>query len=226
MKTNDPVHAYYENIAAEYDLHRFGNSYGEYVHQQEVVFVKKWLSKEPQSKVLNLGCGTGRFMEYATDGLDFSENMLQIAMQKHPSCLFHHADARSTNFEANSFDALLCLHVLMHQDKASSIQILEECFRIMKPEGWLILDFPSERRRKLMGHEPDGWHGANAYSLAAFLDSVNGKFEMEEATGILFFPIHRFPKFLRKFIYPIDKTLCRSPLLELSSYLMLALRRC
>jgi ubiquinone/menaquinone biosynthesis C-methylase UbiE len=226
MKTHDPVHAYYENIAAEYDLHRFGNSYGAFVHQQEDAFVKNWLEKGPKNKVLNLGCGTGRFMEYATDGLDFSENMLQVAKQKYPNCQFHHADARTTQLAANSFDALLCLHVLMHQDKAASAQMLDECFRILKPGGLLIVDFPSAPRRKLMGHEPDGWHGANAYSLAEFQDLIIGKYKLEETVGILFFPLHRFPISLRKFIYPLDKTLCRSPLLELSSYLMLALRRC
>ncbi len=225
MKTNDPVHAYYENIAAEYDLHRFSNSYGAFVHQQEEAFVRKWLRKEPKNKVLNLGCGTGRFMDYATDGLDFSENMLQVAKQKYPHCQFHHADARTTKLEANSFDTLLCLHVVMHQDKASSAQMLDECFRILKPGGLLIVDFPSGRRRKLMGHEPSGWHGANAFSLATFLDMVKGDFKLEEAVGILFLPIHRLPILLRKIVYPIDKTLCRSPFLELSSYLMLALRR-
>ena len=74
MKTRQPVHDYYQNIAASYDEARFGNSYGAFVQRQEEAFIKKWLSKPPANKVLNMGCGTGRFMEYATDGLDFSEN--------------------------------------------------------------------------------------------------------------------------------------------------------
>lgn len=226
MKALNPVHTYYESLAAGYDTNRFGNSYGEFVHAQELVFINNLLGINTKNKVLNLGCGTGRFMEFATDGLDFSGNMLEVAKQKFPDKRFYHGDARATNFDEKSFDAVICLHVLMHQDKASSAEILRECLRLLKPEGLLILDFPSARRRKLLGHEPHGWHGGNAYSLAEFQKLVSGQFKLEATSGILFFPIHRISKPVRKLIFPLDKALCRSPFLEFSSYLMLALRRC
>ncbi len=224
MKTLNPIHDYYESIAGSYDSTRFGNSYGDFINSQELAFLYRRLEM-PKTNILNMGCGTGRFMEFATDGLDFSEKMLQVAAQKYPNRKFHHADARTTNFVDNSFDAVICLHVLMHQDKASSAQILGECHRILKPDGLLLVDFPSARRRRLLRHQPEGWHGASAFTLAEFQGLHSQEFRLEAAVGVLFFPIHRLPILLRKLVYPIDKALCRSPLLELSSYLLLALRR-
>ena len=69
------VKDYYNKIANDYDDSRFNNTYGRYIDSQERALISTVLKS--QKLVLNLGCGTGRFMEYCSHGSDFSEEMLQ-----------------------------------------------------------------------------------------------------------------------------------------------------
>ena len=79
---NEPVKRYYEEIASKYDEDRFANSYGRYIHAQESRIMHQWLSKKGQT--LSMACGTGRFMEYASHGIDISGNMIEEAISKYP----------------------------------------------------------------------------------------------------------------------------------------------
>ncbi len=76
---------YYSGIAADYDQSRFAHAYGKYIHAQEEIILKEIHLKQP---CLSLGCGTGRFMEFAQTGLDISLAMLDQAKQKFPSKKF------------------------------------------------------------------------------------------------------------------------------------------
>lgn len=75
-------------------------------------------------------------------------------------------DITDIHYEDNSFDAILCSHVLEHiPDDARAIK---ELYRVLKPEGWAILHVPidpelektiegastltPEEREKLFGH--------------------------------------------------------------------------
>lgn len=49
-------------------------------------------------------------------------------------------DIRQMPFEDNTFDALICNHVLEHIDK--ELQATKEIYRVLKPGGWAILQVP------------------------------------------------------------------------------------
>lgn len=55
------------------------------------------------------------------------------------------ADICHLPFEANSFDVILCNHVLEHipDDRKA----MEELYRVMKPGGWGVFQVPLERQR-------------------------------------------------------------------------------
>ena len=114
------VKDYYNKIAKEYDSSRFDNTYGQFIERQERKFLDKHLL--PGARILNLGCGTGRFMEYCSDGADFSEEMLTVAHQNYPNYSYHLCDAAKTPYEDNTFDAVICFHVIMHLSKGGSIR--------------------------------------------------------------------------------------------------------
>ncbi|MCW8995361.1 MAG: class I SAM-dependent methyltransferase, partial [Psychromonas sp.] len=77
------------------------------------------------------------------------------------------ADLTKLDFNNNSFDAILCYHVLEHiEDDKKAIS---ELYRILKPGGWAILQSPidtdrektfedftitsSQERKKIFGQE-------------------------------------------------------------------------
>lgn len=78
------IHQYYNDLAKSYDENRFENSYGKYIDTQERYFLNLFFKNKKYSKVLDLGCGTGRLLNFATHGVDFSQEMLNIAQEKFP----------------------------------------------------------------------------------------------------------------------------------------------
>lgn len=222
MKVKD----YYNKIANDYDDSRFDNTYGRYIDSQERALISSVLKS--QKMVLNLGCGTGRFMEYCSHGSDFSEEMLEIAKRKHPNKSFALADAASTPFSTNFFDAVICFHVIMHLTPEQSKLIFDEVSRILKPDGLFIVDFPSKARRKLTkGHHSKNWHGSNAFNLSEIKELLNNSnLKTTKQRGILFFPIHRFPKSFRRLFYIFDQFFCSIFTKKYASYILNMSRNC
>lgn len=71
------IKTYYDQIATEYDKDRFANSYGSFIDVQERTILKQYL--EGVENIVDIACGTGRFMEFCATGLDISEAMLAVA---------------------------------------------------------------------------------------------------------------------------------------------------
>ncbi len=222
---DEAVKLYYEAIASEYDDSRFNNSYGRYIDTQEREILSQWLISSENQSVLDLACGTGRFLSLATAGLDISANMIEIARTKHPDKKLIHASADNIPVESGSYDAVFALHLFMHLSKAKIQTIVDECYRILRPNGVLIFDIPSALRRRLISYQPESWHGATAFSLEEIRQLGAEQWRFEEAVGIAFFPIHRLPSKSRQLFLPLDKTLCRSFLKVLSSYYLVKLRK-
>ena len=216
---------YYNELAKNYDANRFGNSYGKFIHKQEKRFMQGAFSASPKEQILSVACGTGRFMEYASHGLDIAPKMLIEAKKKFPDKKFIQGAALELPFEDNSLTGIFSLHFLMHLNKIEAAQFLVECYRVLKPGGKLVLDFPSEPRRKLFNHKQEGWHGANAYSLQQWKLANNQNWRLQRSQGVLFFPIHRIPLSARKFFIGIDNLLCVSPLKSFASYLLVEMKK-
>ncbi len=100
----------------------------------------------PGDKILDLGCGNGRFFELLKDkdinyiGIDFSEKLIEIARKKYPKVKFQVADALNLPFPNNYFDKIYSIAVLHHiPSKQLRSQFLKEARRVLKPNGFLIL---------------------------------------------------------------------------------------
>jgi tRNA (uracil-5-)-methyltransferase TRM9 len=100
----------------------------------------------PGEKVLDLGCGNGRwftfFQEYKTDyiGVDSSKKIIKIAKKRYPKTRFQVANALDLPFPNSFFDKIYSIAVL-HQIPSQDLrlQFLKEAKRVLKPEGLLIL---------------------------------------------------------------------------------------
>ena len=100
----------------------------------------------PGDKILDLGCGNGRFFKLLKDkdvnyiGVDFSEKLIEIAKKKYPKVKFQVADALDLPFPNNYFDKIYSIATLHHiPSKQFRLQLLKETRRILKPNGLLIL---------------------------------------------------------------------------------------
>ncbi len=103
------------------------------------------LTFEPGNKVVELGCGAGANLwiarqlgEGAYVGLDARQSQIEAARKRARdlgvgNVEFRVADASDTGLEAESFDALLCRCVLIHQPDPEPI--VAEARRILRPGG-------------------------------------------------------------------------------------------
>jgi ubiquinone/menaquinone biosynthesis C-methylase UbiE len=218
----DKIIDYYNNLADSYDDSRFNNSYGNYIDTQERKLLNKLLDNKGKV-VLDLACGSGRLMNYANIGVDASSKMIAVSKKKFPDKVFYLSEANNIPLENNSIDTVIIFHFFMHLDQSKIDDILQECWRILKPNGRVIFDIPSKKRRQLLGFQSSNWHGAFSSTISKL--NQNSSFILGQVFGILFLPIHRFPKFTRKFFNKIDLILGKSFLKEYSSYLMVEYKK-
>lgn len=227
MEKNNVV-AYYDDLAKDYDNDRFNNSYGRFIDTAEKQIIQTFLAKHsPKTPpvIIDLPCGTGRLMEFATIGIDASNEMLKVAQQKYPTKTFYQADAEKLPLADNSIDVILSFHLFMHLDPQKIERIFAEFYRVLKADGRVIFDIPSQKRRKLGKRKnlSNDWHGSQAMSSDDVVSIAS--FEIVQSQGVLWLPIHRLPKPLRRFFQGVDKNLANSPLKELSSYLVFELKK-
>lgn len=223
----EEIRKYYNNIATIYDHDRFQNTYGNFIDTQEKAFLTKNLFQPSSNqKILDVGCGTGRLLNFANYGIDFSEQMLEIASKKFPNKKIIEGNATNIPFSDNYFDAIFSFHVIMHLDLETTSKFIEESYQKLKPNGLLIFDFPSKKRRKLVRHKSKNWHAANSLTIEEIKKITNHKWSLEMQHGLLFFPIHRIPKFARKWLIKLDLLICKSFLKEYASYNVIMLKKC
>lgn len=214
---------YYNNLAKTYDENRFGNSYGKYIDEQERNFLTSFFKNKKYSKILDLGCGTGRLLNFATHGTDFSKEMLNIAKEKHPEKIIAKGEISEIPFN-NEFDCIFCFHVIMHQNKSETQLFLKECHQKLHKNGILIFDYPTKNRRKV-GSPQEDWHANNRFETSEISQLSEDQWKIKNTTGILLFPIHRLPKSIRKYFLPLDIFLCKTFLKNWASYQIAILKK-
>lgn len=111
----------------------------------------------PAAAVLDVGAGPGRYSIYlakqghAVTLLDLSSECVRLALEEaeQSSIRFERtivADARDmTGIESGTFDAVLCLGPVYHlHEKSDRERVIEECLRVLKPDGVFFCGFISK----------------------------------------------------------------------------------
>ena len=142
-----PESANFSNIYKFYDLINTVLTLG---------FDKSWRSKAADNltgtSVLDLGSGTGaafaQLINYETTALDPDKKMLELNIFENKIL----GTAENLPFDDNSFDVIMCNHVLEHvQDDR---KVMSEFFRVMNKGGWGIFQVPIDYNRKETFDDP------------------------------------------------------------------------
>ncbi len=215
----DRIVDYYNGLANDYDANRFGNSYGQFIDRQERLVLDRLLTDGIEI-IVDLACGSGRLLNYATYGVDGSSGMVRVAKGKFPDKEIFLSDAQTLPFADGSVDTVISFHFFMHLDEAKISKILLECHRVLRLGGRVIFDIPSKKRRKLLKYRAGGWHGATGFSFSDINEICGEMFTVKRKFGLMFLPIHRFSKAMRRFLGQADALIANSFLREYSSYLI------
>ena len=133
-------------IAETYDDDPFTN----FMFQEENQDILEMLDIQQWDKVLDIGCGTGKYIEWiqkykpvSITGIDISQAMIDQAKKKYTDnqeIEFKQADIENwLPFPDNSFDKINCAHVLKFITTQSALnQVFKEINRILKPWGSFV----------------------------------------------------------------------------------------
>jgi SAM-dependent methyltransferase len=124
-----------------YDYLVFNNMKDDY----EVGEIINKTTPTSQSKILDIGCGTGHHVSslgskgFDVLGIDISPSMIKKAKDNFPDYTFDVADATdSAKFDPNSFTHILCMYFTIYYFENKK-QIFDNAFRWLMPGGYLIV---------------------------------------------------------------------------------------
>ena len=115
-----------------------------------VKIIKRFIGECKPKKVLDVGCGTGIFLDYfhnefeSGTGIDSSIDMINFANRNHKRKNIKYLLARDAplSFDNNSFDLILSMGTLEYvKDQKNHI---EESIRVLKKNGILFLTTPTK----------------------------------------------------------------------------------
>lgn len=148
-----------EKIKKRYD--RAAKIYDIMEAPMEMMSLKKWrldVMKELKGKVLEVGVGTGKNIEYYPEGIDitavdFSEKMLNKAKVKaelHKKRVdFHIMDVENMEFQDNTFDTIFTTCVFC--SVPDPVKGLKEMKRVCKSGGKIIMIEHVRSQGKILG---------------------------------------------------------------------------
>ena len=137
-RNDEDLQDVYKEWASAYDYdndHLLGT-----VSQPLSVQIFQEYMKDNSVRIIDVGCGTGLvgvelknsgFTNF--DGIDISQEMIDIAKQRGYSKLFIGSLNETLPFESNEYDAAFCVGVFTHGHVGSNR--LDELVRIVKPGG-------------------------------------------------------------------------------------------
>lgn len=110
-----------------------------------VDFSVMWLQRKAGGRLLDVGCGSGDFLHdmqalgWQVEGVDFDPAAASNAGAK--GVRVYAGSLASQHFPDESFDAITLSHFIEHVHEPQ--QLLEECRRILKPGGRLVMVTPN-----------------------------------------------------------------------------------
>jgi ubiquinone/menaquinone biosynthesis C-methylase UbiE len=170
MKTDiikDSIRNKYNREVAMYDT-IFETKGGQHFIKKKLLKAESYKYIKKGQNILEVGSATGVFsFEYEKYGINLTsidlspENIKwskKKAKKKNSSIDFQIADVENLPFPENYFDGILSFSTLRYVpniDKA-----LQELFRVLKPGGFIIIDFPNKKcpwfgglKKKVLGRE-------------------------------------------------------------------------
>ena len=143
----------YDDIAADYDAQRGENG---------AAVLRELLDRlDPDSSVLDAGCGAGRVglagldADHRTVGLDFSGEQLRLAAAADRGDALVAGDMTALPVAADAFDAVTSFYAVIHVPTGDHATVLSEFARVCRPDGWLLFNTGDQE-----------WEGANDDWLA------------------------------------------------------------
>jgi 2-polyprenyl-3-methyl-5-hydroxy-6-metoxy-1,4-benzoquinol methylase len=145
-----------------------------------------------RASVLDLGCGNGMPVcgllvdaGLQVTGVDLSDIQVERARALVPGATFQRADASGVTFEAGSFDAIVCLYMLIHLPLAEQPGLFARMAGWLRPNGILLTvtghrAWTGSSQSWLGGGAEMWWSQADASAYRDWLEAAGFTVDSEE----------------------------------------------
>ncbi len=143
-------------------------------------------------RLLDMGCGAGEpFARFFIDhgwtvtGVDFSQQMLELAAKYVPEMLTIRADMREVEFAANKFEAITAIYSLFHIPSNDHAALFAKFYRWLCPQGKMLFTYATKEYtgsdefdgyKEFMGQE---LYYSHKHPAALWADLENAGFNIE-----------------------------------------------
>jgi SAM-dependent methyltransferase len=131
----------------EYEkIYELEDSYWWFVGRRRLAtaLLEQWLPHNPVGPILDVGCGTGGNLEFLLGrwgcgaGIDLNPLALDFARRRNLPRLAQ-ASALALPYPNNTFSLVTTFDVLYHRWITDDDRVVRECYRVLRPGGWLLL---------------------------------------------------------------------------------------
>jgi 2-polyprenyl-3-methyl-5-hydroxy-6-metoxy-1,4-benzoquinol methylase len=187
--TEDPrevVRRGYDALSGRYDEHSGGDT-------KYQAWLAELRDRVPAGgAVLDMGCGSGLPVArdlagagYRVTGVDISEVQIGRARDLVPQAEFIRADVTAVDFAPASFDAVLCLYVLIHLPLEDQPPLLRRIASWLRPGGLFLAStgygaWTGVEENWLGGGIPMWWSHADAATYRSWITQAGLEIEREE----------------------------------------------
>ncbi len=141
------------NISEENDEYPFAG------YKKVLNFIYSQVRKKSRAHVLDIGFGTGVLTTQlynegcSITGIDFSQNMIDIAKQKMPDAIFIRYDFSKgvpKEIKNKKFDYIISTYAIHHLTDEQKIEFIKSIFNLLKENGQILIgDVSFENRNQL-----------------------------------------------------------------------------
>lgn len=180
--------------ATPYHWHQRPNDEREYHLRTAIVLELAGLAPSSSTgkrpRLLDVGCGDGRFSAAATAaahviGVDVSPRALRYATSLVPDAAFIAASGAAVPLCDESFDVVVLLDVIEHIADRDERRVIGEAMRVLRRGGRLVISTNTDRSARELKHY-------RHYSLPRFRSLFDGLDHTRLAGLIPYFPTLRF----------------------------------
>ncbi len=180
----------------------FGNSRNKLV----LSTLKRTVSNLHSSKLLDIGCSEGAFLDYLNDhnvdfnAIDIDENAISFCHERGYSDRVKHGNIFSIPFEDETFDIVTMLDVVEHVEDDG--KAMKEAMRVCRKDGLLLFILPAYQW--LWSSNDVAYHHKKRYSKKMVLDLISRsglKIESISFFNMLLFPVFVIATFYKK-VFP------------------------
>lgn len=194
--------AEYKNIFKHESTHFFYIT----IHNLVLSLLKNYAPKKEKLNILDAGCGTGLLAKKLSAfgeviGIDVSNEALKFAKLR--KIRIKKASISKLPFSDNTFEVIVSIDVIYHREITNDQIALNELFRVLKPNGILILRVPAYEWLNL-AHDKLVYTGRR-YSRKNLYDKLlKAKFKVEKISFVnaIILPLAILQFIQEKIFYP------------------------